>query len=256
MDKFMEKIGLYDLWVVTLPGAFFTTLLKSVYDFMVEAPVQTTDMGGTIGYLLSFSQINIYAPTTFYDFAIFIFISYLSGIILQEMSGIIKEKILYKHGKPDNLILDKDGGVLSESQIQHYMPMFIELNNNLPFTINDNKKLKLESHDVFRKINAILQQKNIAKKYVKLNILYNMSLNLFVASVILLSICFAFEFQYLVNTQYNAIISTLSVVLIFLISCYVFLKRSKKYNIYWIRNLILAYYIQRTNVDSEQHAVT
>lgn len=44
MDKFMEKIGLYDLWVVTLPGAFFTTLLKSVYDFMVEAPVQTTDM--------------------------------------------------------------------------------------------------------------------------------------------------------------------------------------------------------------------
>lgn len=244
MDKFMEKVGLYDLWVITFPGAVFIILLKSIYGYMASVIVQPIK-SEMIEKMLAFVQIDIYSPDDFYDFFILIAISYFSGIILQEISGVVKKEILYRNGKPETLFMDKDGGVLSQEQIDAYMPMFLELNNNTAFSTDDKKTFRLESGAVFRKINAILQQKDIAKKYVKLNVIYNMSLNLFVATTLLLLICLSFEVQFLIKEQYNAIMVTCGILFILLAASIAFWRRCKKYNIYWIRNMILAFEAQR-----------
>lgn len=132
--------------------------------------------------------------------------------------------------------------------MEKYKEMFWKLNGNKNISAADSKKRMEESRDIFRKINADLQQEGIAAKYVKLNIIYNMSMNLAVAFLILLIVSLGFEVQFFWGGNYELINQSAFLTIMLLGGYITFRSRGKKYHIYWVRNMVDAY---RAKIEKE-----
>lgn len=241
MEKLIEKMGLYDIWTTLFPGAFFCVSIKSIYDFMLALPAYVIETKGLSEQIFIFLKMNIYAPNTIYKLLIFLFFSYFLGLILQEISSMFKKLFLYKKGQPIDFLLDSKWGIFNDAQIQALMPIYIQFNGN-NFTLDNDEKQKEESRTLFHKINAYLQRMKIANKYVKLNIICNTCATLGVAVMLMLFIASAFEIEFVVFCRrFDILISIICFDVILIISIYIFIYKSKKYYIFWVRNLIFAY---------------
>lgn len=237
MEKVIERLGLYDIWIMLFPGMIFISGSKTLCDYMVkitQTKVCTTYDG------VGFQQLKIFYPTDLYGLFSFIVASYLCGHILHELGSIAKH-VIYKKGKPTELLLEKKSKVLNSLQIQMYSQLFLKLNKNQKFSEDDFEKRREESRNIFNIMNIELQSKGMSSKYVKLNLIYNMCFTLCVAVFLMLMRIILFVFYQYIKTK-NIYICELAGVVIVLISVFLILYfRGKRYYIYWVRNIVMSY---------------
>ena len=241
MEKVVEKMGLYDVWTILFPGIVLIVSIKSIYNFMLSLPKLVNEAERSVERYLICCKMNIYIPKDVYELLIILILAYFGGLVLHEMSSLIKQKILYKKGEPISLLLDPVRGVFDEQQIQKFMPMFVFLNNGKAFTKSDKEKLKKESRNIFHKMNSELQSKDIANKYVKLNVIYNTCATLSVSVMVLFLMIVAFEIEFFFLKEYMQILYSFSLIILTIDIFFMLMNRSKRYYRYWTKNIVLAY---------------
>ena len=251
MEKFLDKMGLYDLWVVLIPGIIFQFGTKSLYHFMTTLPGLLTASSGTVEKLGLLLEIDITPPSNIYDFLILLTLSYLCGLILHELSSILKCRIIYRKGDPRTLLLNKTSGTLNCLELHRLMPLLKFLNGGEDFSQSDPEKLKAVSKYLFHQMNQELQSKKKAGDYVKLNIIYNMCATICVVFVFMALIVFAFGAEYLINKEYFSFFYSFIIEGFIIASLLLLISRSKRYYKYWVRNVVFAFEdLYRNNIDS------
>ena len=233
-------MGLYDIWTVFFPGVVFLDLVKTLYTFMLTLPCSISKKTSIIRQVFIFCEAEIYIPDNVYELLIMCLCSYLAGLILHEISGLMKNRVVYKKGKPTDFLLDAKGRVFSEEEIIKLGPIYTYLYGS-SIAWDEKEKLKEQSQFIFKKINFELQRKKIASQYVKLNIAYNTCATLEVAIILVFCMAILFEIEFVVLKRYDILLSLIFLD-IFMIMCIFFLsQRSKKMYKYWVRNIVLAY---------------
>lgn len=237
----MEKMGMYDVWTILFPGIVLIVSIKSIYDFMLSLPNLIYRTERSVERYLICCKMNLYTPKDVYELLIIMILAYFCGLILHEISSLIKKKIIYKKGEPISLLFDPVRGVFDEQQIEKLTPMFVFLNNGKVFTTSDKEKLKRESRYIFHKMNSELQSKDIANKYVKLNIIYNTCAALSVSVIVLFLMILAFELEFFFLKEYFQILYSINLVVLTIVIFFILVNRSKRYYSYWTKNIVLAY---------------
>ena len=198
----------------------------------------TPGMIGKFGLIL---QMNIATPSDIYELLVLLAFSYLCGMILHELSSILKHKLIYPKADPRALLLDENAGILSSQELRNLMPLLKSLNNGKDFSQSEPEKLRDESKYLFHRMNKKLQEKKKSGDYVKLNIIYNMCGTLCIVLAILSLITFDFGGNFFFHKEYFAFLYSLIILGIMIILLLILLFRSKRYYIYWVRNIIFAY---------------
>lgn len=158
MDKITEKIGSFDLLVTTFPGAYFILLLKNFYEFLDDIMSVPQVNSSFLEHIFSVLDFAPSFPRSVFEFVVFSFASFIVGIILQELSSAIKKGIVYRNGKPQQLLLEKDGGILTLPQLAEFTPTFEKFcNNSVMFPEDKNIRMELSQH-IFHQINAACQK--------------------------------------------------------------------------------------------------
>ena len=116
--KFTEKIGLFDIWTVLFPGTVFLIVIKSLYNSLLILPELVKKADNLFEKITIFLQMNFHTSESLYELFELLLIAYLVGLLLQELGSIFKNKVLYKKGKPMDLLGDPQGGVFNAVQIQ------------------------------------------------------------------------------------------------------------------------------------------
>lgn len=241
MEKFFDKMGLYDIWTVLFPGVIFLIGVRSLYNFMLSLSGLLSTTPGMIGKFGLILQMNIATPSDIYELLVLLAFSYLCGMILHELSSILKHKLIYPKADPRALLLDENAGILSSQELRNLMPLLKSLNNGKDFSQSEPEKLRDESKYLFHRMNKKLQEKKKSGDYVKLNIIYNMCGTLCIVLAILSLITFAFGGNFFFHKEYFAFLYSLIILGIMIILLLILLFRSKRYYIYWVRNIIFAY---------------
>lgn len=234
-------MGLYDIWTVLFPGVIFLIGVRSLYNFMLSLSGLLSTTPGMIGKFGLILQMNIATPSDIYELLVLLAFSYLCGMILHELSSILKHKLIYPKADPRALLLDENAGILSSQELRNLMPLLKSLNNGKDFSQSEPEKLRDESKYLFHRMNKKLQEKKKSGDYVKLNIIYNMCGTLCIVLAILSLITFAFGGNFFFHKEYFAFLYSLIILGIMIILLLILLFRSKRYYIYWVRNIIFAY---------------
>ena len=156
--------------------------------------------------------------------------------------ALIKRKYIYSKGTPIDCMLDPEGNVFDASQIIDYMPMFKKLNGGKDLSELDEPLRRKESRNIFHKINIDLQKKQLANQYVKLNIIHNMCNVLSTSIFIVFLLSATFEIDLLISQNYFLMIDSILYTILLLGLSILLQYRSKKYFVYWVRNMVRAYY--------------
>lgn len=252
MEKFLDKIGLYDIWVVIFPGIACLIGARSLYNFMVSLSDLLSITPGIAAKAGLILKIDITIPRDIYELLALLAFSYICGLVLQELSCILKHNIVYRKGDPRALLLDKNAGILNEHELENILPFFIVLNGGRNFSEPSSGKSKVESMYLFHRINKGLQNKKESTDYVKLNIIYNICYTLCVVLVLLGLIILSFVPNYISCQQYSALLYSLMLLAIIISSFWTLLLRGKSFYRYWVRNIVFAYkeLYQNSSADS------
>ena len=238
MEKMVERLGLYDIWTTLFPGMIFAGGIKTLCDYMLKILQRKPYM---IDNSIEFQQLKIFYPTDIYGLFSFIVVSYLCGHILHELSSMAKQHIIYRKGKPTELLLEKKSKVLNSQQIQMYNQVFLKLNGNQKYSEDDFEKRRKESQNIFNIMNTELQSKGISSRYVKLNLIYNMCFTVCMAILLMLMHIFVFVIYQFIKHR-NLYISELLGIVIALMAVFLVLYlRGNRYYIYWVRNIVVSY---------------
>ena len=224
MDKLSERIGLYDLWVTFFPGSI--GVLGALLFLGMNACIYSDK--------LSIDLLVEYLPKEISDWFLFVIVSILCGIIIQEIGHFIHKKAKLKDASA--AMFDQKQGVFSESEIK-----FLNL-----------QKYDTNSKIVFHQINTRAQAYGIAPRYIKLNVIQNMSLSLAADMIIWNLIGIVLTVVSIGHACANKII--LLIVLYTICSfllCIMFLKRSERYNRYWVRNIVYAVVLYERGINVE-----
>lgn len=235
MEKLLERLGLYDIWTIIFPGIVFSSGLKTLNDYITKIIQAGAASYGACGY-----QLEIFYPKDIYELMSFVTISYLCGLILHELGSMAKHMI-YRNGKPTELLLEKRGKVLNSQQLQMYAPMFLKLNDGQEFSEDDCKKRRKESRNIFGIMNTELQLKGISSKYVKLNLIYNMCFTLCVAIVLLLAYIIIAAIYGYTKRKCVCMEGLFGIAVVLAAACWILYSRAKRYYVYWVRNIVIAY---------------
>ena len=211
MDKFAERIGLYDLWVTFFPG-----IISSI-ELLIIRGVYKNQL------ILSFS----YIPSETHVWLVIVLCSLFIGVILQEIGRFIRK--VFKLRNAATGLLDKSIGIFSQYEI-----------NSIKDYCNKNRLNTTDSKSVFHIINTQAINNNIADKYVKLSVLQNMSLSLAVTRIFG-AIGWTYLFIYsLTQKSYDKAAFFFCITIICILLTILFLKRSERFNRYWVRNIVFA----------------
>lgn len=241
MEKIFDKLGLYDIWTVLFPGVIFLIGVRSLYDFMISLSgllSTTPGMAGKLGLIL---RMDITTPSDIYELLVLLALSYLCGLILHELSSILKHKVVYQKGDPRALLLDGTAGILNSQELRRLMPLLKSLNNGRDFSQSEPEKLRDESKFLFHRMNKSLQDKKKSGDYVKLNIIYNMCGTLCIVLALLSLITLAFGVDFFFHKEYFAVFYSLMILGMMVVLFLILLFRSKRYYRYWVRNIVFAY---------------
>lgn len=238
MEKMIEKLGLYDIWTMIFPGMIFICGLNTIHEYIIELLKNTCDVNKVEN--VRFNLLKIYYPVDIGEIIIFVLISYLFGHVLHELSSIVKN-IVYRKGKPTELLLELNGKVLSDQEIQTYMPMFIRLNSSPKFSSDCALQRRNKSKIIFNKMNTELQSRNISQKYVKLNLIYNTCLTICVAILLLQLYALLYCIIIFIRNQHILIDGLIRILVALIPIFYLLFHRSKRYYIYWIKSIVAAY---------------
>lgn len=241
MDKFFDKVGLYDVWTVLFPGAIFQIGIKSLYSFMISLPQFLSVTPGTVEKLGIFLQMDVVVPSNIFEFLVLLVISYLCGLILHELSSFLKHSVVYRNGDPRTLLLNETTGMFNSQELYRLMPLFKSLNDNKDFSDSDQEKLRKESKFLFHRMNKKLQGIKKSGEYVKLNIIYNMCNTLCVVLIIFSLVVVAFGIEFLFLREIPSFIYSIILWILMIILLLILFFRSKRYYKYWVRNIVFAY---------------
>ena len=241
MEKIFDKMGLYDIWTVLFPGIIFFISVSSLYNFMIALSGILSTIPETVGNLGIIFQMAIAIPSNIYEFLVFLAFSDLLGLILHELSSILKHKVVYRKGDPRSLLLDETAGILSRQELCCLMPLLKSLNNGNDFTQSDPKKLRDESKFLFNRMNKYLQNQKKSSDYAKLNITYNMCGTLCIAFVLLSFLTLTFGMSFILQKEYVAFFYSLIILGITIALSLILFYRSQRYYRYWVRNIVFAY---------------
>lgn len=217
MDKLAEYIGSYDVWTVLYPGTLGT--------------LETVLFSGMLYSVLKKKHaICRFLPREISDWVLFIIAAFFLGIILQEMGRWLRRatKVRYAEDK----IFDSTGGVFENDEITRFKEYFVSQGW-------DGKDLKA-ARFVFHSININSQECDVAKRFVKLNVIQNISINL--AATMLLGLMEAIIVAVFSIIQQNVCFASVTgigcVLYIFLMM--ILIRRSYRFNRYWVRNIVYA----------------
>lgn len=223
MDKMTEKVGIYDLWTVFFPGTIEILGMMFCYHIV--------EIDGDCNKLF----INWKTPNDISSWVVFILLSYFVGIILQEIGRKLRK--LFRLDNATEGLLSVENRIFTKHEIEVFTQLY--MNHGYKGKTRSTK----ESKRIFRSINTSAQEQEIADRYVKLNVLQNMSLSLAVVMLIEAVVFFIIAFYYLLvaHKPFECIkMLMLCVTLIFLFI--VFLKRSERFDRYWVRNIVYSVY--------------
>lgn len=239
MEKIVEKMGLYDIWTNMFPGIVFIGGLSTLHNYIKILPNLIINTSYYMEKLFFISNVPIYFPQNIYELFMLLIASFFVGLILHEISSNFKKIIFYK-GKPSELLLNSEGKVFNQQQIDEFIPIFTKLNNNHPFS-EEKAKNRQESKKIFNYINSELQANDLAKKFVKLNVIYNSCCTLAVTMILLLVYIISYCIEFLLKKEFQKIIALLNIVVVLIFLTYILINKSKRYYIYWTRSIIFAY---------------
>lgn len=217
MDKLVDRLGLYDLWAVLFPGTMIsigtTLFIEVLYSIMYKKQFTEKSLSGSI-----------------LTWIIFVVLSIFLGIVLQEIGRGIR--VVFGFRNASFGILNPTAGIFTKNEIASFKAFFIE--NGW-----DGRNVKV-GNKVFHIINAEAQECGVANRYVKLNVMQNMSFN--IAAAMLIG-CMEALVIVVVSIIKQGIFPAL-IAGIFAIICLmlllVFIGRGKRFNRYWVRNIIYA----------------
>lgn len=237
MEKILERFGLYDIWTVLFPGMVLNSGLRTLNDYMLKIIQSENDLDD---YGVGFERLKLYYPTDIYSLIAFIIVSYLCGLVLHEL-GSMSKRIIYRKGKPTELLLEKENLILNFQQLQIYTPIFLKLNKNKELSKECFEKRKEESRNIFNIMNTELQLNGISVQYIKLNLIYNMCLTLCVAILLMLAYIFIFILWGYIQKKDIYLWGFWKLATALMAACWILYSRSKRYYIYWVRNIVIAY---------------
>lgn len=223
MEKVLDKLNNYDLWVVMFPGIICTMTVTIIYKW------------GYIG-LFSFDFLNSFGSTV-----AFIVISYFVGIILQEIGSVTQQKIFFRKGVPAEIFLSNKSKVLSEKEKN----LFIKLVKK-DYSIEFNASSTEECRIIFNYINTYLVLKGLSEKSDKMQAIFGLSRGLFSSflintiGIIIILIFFNINFK-LYNMIVCLIVCMISLVLLY--------HRTLRYAEIRVSTLYQSYYISSTKDD-------
>lgn len=214
MDNIADKLGIYELVGVLFPGIFFITTL----------------------IFIDFPLINqgTYPDSETLRVVFFILLSYICGIILQEIASLIDTKIGWRKSARRDYLKDNFFNKIEAQKIQEVINAYY-----------NNQNLNADQYeDFFFVCKTYLENKNKMAKADKLDSLYAMSRNLIVCSL--------FIFIFTIPTIFiNKQCVICFVVFIFtILSIFLFYHRAKRYSKMRTRT-ILRQYINLLDMDDE-----
>lgn len=213
MDKLAERVGLYDIWTVFFPGT--VGILETLVFMGIAYGMQNRSI---------ISNVWAFIPNTISGWIVFFIVSFFFGLVLQEIGRILRRIFKLKDAAKD--VLNPDAHVFGEKEIYSLKRMLLQ---------------NWESEEnAFAWINAKAQDKGIAERYVKLSVLQNMSLSLAAVMFVGLAECILMIFMAIVYGYMKVIIASVVGIVLSVILMIMFIKRSARFNLYWVRNLIYA----------------
>ena len=222
MDKLAEKFGLYDFWVTSFPGAI--CILTLILNYSIIMSLTTGDR--------IFVWVESYLPSNVSLWIVFILISVLLGILLQEAGRWIR--CCRKQYDAAGGLLDSKLHIFTEKEIAVLSLALAKYHSS------ENEKSADESRQLFHSLNIEAQETEVATRFVKLNVIAKMSLSLAVVMLIN-GICFLIETVYLLFVNdCTAVLTTLLLCILSFALCFLFVKRSERFNRYWVRNIVYA----------------
>ena len=106
-------------------------------------------------------------------------------------------------------------------------------------------KIDWNEQNAFHRINAEAQEKGIASKYVKLSVIQNMSLSLAAVMLVGTAESIAVMVLSIVNEAKDMLTASIVVTVLCILLIVMFIKRSERFNRYWVKNLVYAVAISR-----------
>lgn len=206
MDSFVEKFNIFDLFTMLIPGIIISTLL---------------------GVSLSFKYHELWNSWGNEKYVIFFILSYLCGVIYQEIGSIVDSiflsKILYG-GKPKEIFLlkDKYEKILKNEilyndaiQVKNYFLNILDMNNRRNMNIYQKRQLNSE---IFSHCLSMSEKNNLTYKADKMLVISEMSRSLFWGCVttIFLNIHLIFKYSFFYKFYYIEIVFLIILGLIFL----------------------------------------
>lgn len=217
MDKLTEYIGLYDIWVVLYPGTVGT--------------LETVLFSGMMYSVLKKQHaICRFLPREISDWVLFIISAVFLGIILQEMGRWLRRAT--KVHCAEDRIFDSTGGVFGNNEIARFKEYFVSQGW-------DGKDLK-NARLVFHCINIDSQECDVAKRFVKLNVIQNVSINL--AAAMLLGLMETITVTIVSIVQQNVFLASVTGIgcVLYILLIIILIRRSYRFNRYWVRNIVYA----------------
>lgn len=230
MENLLEKFNIFDFFTMLIPGIIISTLSC---------------------ISLSFKHYNLWKMCGKEKYIIFFVISYLFGIIFQQIGNIIDEKLVYKivyGGKPREIFLLKDkyhkilNNVLAYKdaiKIKKYIIHCCNIKNTKNITINQEKQL---NERIFSYCLNFLETNGLSYKADKMLVISEMSrsLSLGCIAIILLNVFMSIYYHF--NYMFYIVES---VVLLFL--SFIFLYRKIQYERYRYRIILRMFLIYTNN---------
>lgn len=220
MEKLAERIGLFDLWAMFFPGTI--GMLEILFFICTFWSIYSKQSIFVVLQKITFDSITVWI--------ILILISFFSGIILQEIGRWLRIKT--KTSNATDIFLDPDSGIFIEKEIAILRSFLIQYGW-------DGKDQNC-GKEIFHQINAKAQECGISEKYAKLSAIQNMSVSLSaamllgsIASSLLIIISLLCRRWHI--ALFLAVIDLLCIFLIVL-----FFRRAKRFNRYWVRNLVFS----------------
>lgn len=226
MDKLAEHVGLYDVWTVFFPG--IVGVLETIY--FIGAVRVVYNCGG-------FKEIMTLIPNTVSEWIVVIVFSVFFGLTFQEGGRKVREVFKLKNATKD--IFKPGTNLFEEKEIASLKRVLM--------------KKGWDDQSAFNWINAEAQEKGIASKYAKLSVIQNMSIALAavmlieaVESVILLTLS-------ILKSSKNMMIVSGATTALSIIMMIMFIKRSERFNRYWVKNLVYAMAVFNTGRKESGH---
>lgn len=219
MDKLAEHVGLYDIWAIFFPGMIGT--LENLLCIGSLCIIHSGD---------AFIKILAFIPSTISEWIVVMVSSIFFGLIYQEIGRLLKKVFKIKNAAKD--LFNPKSGVFEANEIAPLKRVLLKKDCN--------------EQNAFHRINAEAQEKGIASKYVKLSVIQNMSLSL--AAVMLFGATesvavMVFSFQ---NEAMDMVAASISGTFLCILLMIMFIKRSERFNRYWVKNLIYAVAVSHT----------